>query len=73
MKEIKVTLRITPEQEAAIKEIAEDFGKDYTVEGIFETMMQHGSTHDINDKIKFWRFMLANGKKNRAASAAKEG
>ena len=73
MKEIRITLRITPEQESEIKELAEDFGKDYTVERMFEIMMQHGSTHDINDKIKFWRFMIANGKKNRAASAAKEG
>ena len=61
MKEITVTFRIDPEQEAAIKKISGDSG--HSVEAIFDTMMLAGSKHDIDNKIRLWTIMSENTKR----------
>ena len=66
MKEYTVTFHLTPEQEAAIEALKDG---NRTIEYAFASMMQYGSTYDIDKKIELWRLMAEHGKRNRDAES----
>lgn len=62
MREISVTYLINDEEEQRLKQITEEYKKQYNFEMIedkmFDAIMRLGSYHDIDKKFKFYEWKL---------------
>lgn len=62
MREVTVKFTLYDEHEERLKKIVEEYKKQHnfedTEDGMFQTIMLLGSTHDIDNKLKFHEWKL---------------
>ena len=68
MKEFSVAYHLSTEEEADVQSLADEVGRP--IENFFESMMQLGSKYDIEQKIKFWKFLSTNTKRKQGQTTS---